>query len=65
MSLVPRPIGSLGAQEGRFSRDPLPVFSVEGHCEWLWHGQGHPLNGIIHPVFPLLAVAEAMLDGCM
>ena len=27
-----------GGQEGRFSRDPLPGFSVGGHCDQLWHG---------------------------
>ena len=38
--IVPWPIGSLEAHEGRFSRDPLTVFSAGGHCEQFWHGQG-------------------------
>ena len=25
---------------GRFSTDPLPVFSAKGPCEQFWHGQG-------------------------
>ena len=38
-SSVPRPIGSSEGHEGRFSRDPLPVFSAGGPYEQFWHGQ--------------------------
>ena len=49
---VPRTIGSGGGgegegHEGRFSRDPLPVFSVGGPCEQFWHEHECPdlMNG--------------------
>ena len=32
-----------GGHEGRFSTDPLPVFSAGGPCEQFWHGQDCPL----------------------
>ena len=32
LSSVPWPSGSLGEHERWFSRDPLPIFSVEGSC---------------------------------
>ena len=50
-----------GGHEGRFSRDDLPVFSAEGPCEQLWHGQGCPLFDIVHPAFPLPTTASPTL----
>ena len=44
-------LGRRGGHEGRFSRDPLPVFSAGSHCEQLWHGQGCPLFDVVHPAF--------------
>ena len=35
-------IGSSGGREGRFSRNPLPVFSAGGPCGQFWLGQGCP-----------------------
>ena len=40
-SSVPWPIGSSGGHKGRFSRDPLLVFSAGGPCQKLWHWQGY------------------------
>ena len=34
---VPQPTGSSGGNEGRFSRDLLPVFSAGGHCQQFWN----------------------------
>ena len=50
-SSVPRPIGSSGRLQGRFSRDRPPVFSAGGPCEQIWHGQGCPLFDVVHPAF--------------
>ena len=36
---VPWATGSSGGQDGRFSRDLLPVFSAWGPCEQLWNEQ--------------------------
>ena len=41
----------VGGNEGRFSRDPLPVFSAEGPCEQFWYGQGCPLFHVFHLAF--------------
>ena len=35
--------GVVGGHEGRFSRDPLPVFYAGDPCGQFWHGQGCPL----------------------
>ena len=65
MSSVPLPIGSSGGHEGRFSRGPLPVFSVGDGCEQFWHGQGCPLFGVVHPAFPLPTTASPTLQGVL
>ena len=39
--------------EGQFSRQPLPLFSLEGPCEEFWNGQGCPLFDVVHSAFPL------------
>ena len=31
------------------------MFSAEGSCELIWHGQGCPLFEVVHPTFPLPA----------
>ena len=54
-----------GGHEGRFSRDPLPVFSARGPCEQFWHGQGCPLFGVVHPAFPLPTTASPTLQRAM
>ena len=69
-SSVPRPIGSLGAgagkgHEGRFSRDPLPVFSAGNPCEQLWHAHGCPVFDVVHPAFPLPTMASPTLQGAL
>ena len=71
----PWPIGLLGwgvggggggrGHEEQFSRDPLPVISVEGHCEQFWHGHGCPLFDVVHPAFPLLTTASPTLKGAL
>ena len=34
---------------GRFSRDPLPVFSAGSSCEQFWHEHGCSLSDGVHP----------------
>ena len=51
--------------EGRFSRDPLPVFSAGGPCEQFWHGQGCPFFDVVHPAFPLPTTASPTLQGAL
>ena len=48
--------------KGRFSRNPLPVFSAGGHCERFWHGQGSPLFDVVHPASPLPTMASFALQ---
>ena len=43
----------MGEHEGRFTRDPLPVFSVGGPCEQSWHGHGCLLFDVVHQAFPV------------
>ena len=50
---------------GRFSRDPLPVFSAGGPCEKLWHGQGSPLFDVVNPVFSLPSTVSPTLQGVL
>ena len=50
-SSVPRPIGSSGGPDRRFSGDSFAVSSAEGHCEQFRHGQGGPLFDVVHPAF--------------
>ena len=55
--------------EGRFSGDPLPVFSAGGPCQQFWPGQGCPLFDVVHPAFPLPTTAlptcqGTLKDGC-
>ena len=54
-------LGLQGGHEGRFSRDPLPVFSAGGHREQFWHEQGRPLSDVVHPAFTLPARASPTL----
>ena len=51
--------------EGRFSRDPLPVFSAGGPCEQFWHGQGCPVFDVVHPAFLLPTTASPTLQGAL
>ena len=62
---VPCPVGSSGGHEGRFSRDPLPVFSARGSCEQFWHGQACQLFGVVRPALPLPATASPTLQGVL
>ena len=62
-SSVPSPIGSSGGYEGRFSRDPPPVFYAGGPCEQIWHGQECPLFDVVHPAFSLSTAASSILQG--
>ena len=52
-----------GGNEGRISRDPLPVFSAGGPCRQYRHGQGCPLFDVVHPTFPLTTTASPTLQG--
>ena len=65
ISLAPWPIGSFWEREGRFSRDPLPVFFAGGPCGQIWHGQGCPLLDVVHPAFPLPTTASPTLQGAL
>ena len=64
-SSVPGPTGPSGGHEGRFSRDPLPVFSAGSPCEQLWHGQGCPLYDVVHPAFPLPTTALSTFQDAL
>ena len=44
-------IRSLQEHEGWFSGDPLPVFSVQSHCEEVWHGQRLSLFDAVHTAY--------------
>ena len=55
----------MGGHEGRFSRDPLPVFSAGGPCEQFKHGQVCPLFDVVHPAFLLLTTASPALQGAL
>ena len=57
--------GGGGGHEGRFSWDPLPVFSAGGPCEQFWHGQGCPLFNVVHPAFPLPTTASPTLQSAL
>ena len=50
---------------GRFSRDPLPVFSAGGPCQQFCHGQGCHLFVVVHPAFPLPTTATHTLKGAL
>ena len=56
---------SFGGYEGRFSRDPLPVFSAGGLCEQFWRGQGRPIFNVFHPPFLLPTTASPILQGAL
>ena len=47
-----------GGHEGRFSRDPLPVFSTGDYRKQLRHRQGSPFFDVVHSAF-LLPTAES------
>ena len=55
----------LWEHKGRFSRDPVPVFSAGGPCEQFQHGQGCSLFDVIHPAFPLPTKASLTLQGAL
>ena len=57
-------MGEGGGHEGRFSRDPLPVFSAGGPCEQFWHGKG-ALFDVVHPAFPMPTTASPTLKGAL
>ena len=52
-----------GGRKGRFSIDPLPVFSAGDPCEQFWHGQGCPLSDVVHPAFPLPTTVSPTFQG--
>ena len=56
-------IGSSVGHEGRFSTDPLPVFSAGGPCEQIWHWQICPLFDVVRLAFPLPITASSILQG--
>ena len=60
-----KPIESFGGHEGRFSGDPLPVFSARGHHEQFKHRQGHRVFEIVRPVFPLPTTASPTLSDVL
>ena len=64
-SSVPRSIGSPGGLYGRFSRNPLPVFSAGGYCEEFCRGQGRPVFHVSHPAFPLLTAESPTLHSAL
>ena len=55
----------VGGHEGRFSRNPIPVFPARGPCEHSWHGQTCPPCDVVHPEFPLPTTASPTLHGAM
>ena len=36
--------------EGRFSRDPVPVYSAGGHRKQFWRREGFPLFDVVCPL---------------
>ena len=62
-SSVPRPTGSSVGQEGRFTRNPLPVFFARDPREQFRHRQGCPLFDVVHQAFPLPTTASPTLQG--
>ena len=65
VQLIPLTSVVIRGHERRFSRDPLPVFSVGGHRERFWHGQSCPLFDVVHPALPLLITALPTLQGAL
>ena len=55
----------LGGHAGRFSKDPLPVFSAGGPRRQFWHGQGCPLFDVVHPAFTLSTTASPTLKDAL
>ena len=51
----------VGGQEGRFSRDPLPVRFAEGHCDQFRHGLSTMTSSIQH-YFPPPTTASPILQ---
>ena len=64
-SFLPLTDWVVGGHEGRFSRDPLPVFYAGDPCGQFWHGQGCPLFDVVHPAFPLPTTASSTLEGAL
>ena len=56
-------LGRRGGHEGRFSRDPLPVFYAGGRCEQFRHGQGCPLFYVVHLAFPTTTTESPTLQN--
>ena len=56
-------LGVTLGHEGRFRRDPLPVFSAGGSCEQFWHRQINPLFNVVHLALPLTTTASPTLQG--
>ena len=56
---------SFGGYEGRFSRDPLPVFSAGGLCGQFWHEHGCPFFDIVNPAFSLPTTASPTLQSAL
>ena len=57
-------VGGGGGHEGRFSRNPLPVFPTGDPRKYFWHGQGCPLFDV-HSEFFLLTTASTTLQGAL
>ena len=58
-------LGRRGEYEGRFSRDPLPVFSVEKPSSVVPARQGCPLFDLVCPAFLLPTATSPILRGAL
>ena len=52
LSSLTRPIRWSGGHEGQFSGDLVSGFTVGGHHEQFWRGQGLQISDAIRPAFP-------------
>ena len=55
----------LEGHEGRFSRNPLPVFSAGCPFEQFRYWQECPLFDVIHPAYPLSTTASPSLQDAL
>ena len=60
----PLTVWAVRVHEGRFSRDPLQVFSAGGYREQFRQGRECPLFDV-RPAFPLLTAALPIFHGAM
>ena len=58
-------LGHWGDRRDDSSDILFQFFSMEGHHEQFWHGQGCPLFDSVHLAFPLVTTASPILQGVL